>query len=173
MTDRRPTDTTNLDIYGHDTLPWDRPRVALANLDPGENLTWFLGTVGSDGRPHAAGVGALWHDGDVYVVSGPGTRKSKHLAANPACSISVRIPGLDLVFEGTATRVTDTPTLERLAARYREGGWEATVDGDAFTAPYSAPSAGPPPWYLYRFTFDTVYGVAGEEPHGATRWRFA
>ena len=112
-------------------------------------------------------------DGDVYVVSGPGTRKSKHLAANPACSISVRVPGLDLVFEGTATRVTDTPTLERLAARYREGGWEATVDGDAFTAPYSAPSAGPPPWYLYRFTFDTVYGVAGEEPHGATRWRFA
>ena len=173
MTDRQPTETTNLDIYGHATLPWDRPHDALANLDPGENITWFLGTVGSDGRPHAAGVGALWHDGDVYVVSGPGTRKSKHLAANPACSISVRVPGLDLVFEGTATRVTDTPTLERLAARYREGGWEATVDGDAFTAPYSAPSAGPPPWYLYRFTFHTVYGVAGEEPHGATRWRFA
>ena len=45
-------------------------------------------------------------------------------------------------------------------------------EGDAFTAPYSAPSAGPPPWHLYRFTFHTAVGVAGEEPHGATRWRF-
>ena len=42
----------------------------------------------------------------------------------------------------------------------------------AFTAPYSAPSAGPPPWYLYRLTFDTVFGVATAEPYGATRWRF-
>jgi pyridoxamine 5'-phosphate oxidase-like protein len=173
MTDRQPTATTNLDIYGHDTLPWSRPHDALVNIDPSENITWFLGTVGSDRRPHSAGVGALWDDGHIYVVSGLGTRKSKHLATNPACSISVRLPGLDLVFEGTATRVTDTPTLERLAARYRDGGWEPTVDGDAFTAPYSAPSAGPPPWYLYRFTYDTVFGVAGEEPHGATRWRFA
>jgi hypothetical protein len=172
MTDRQPTETTNLDIYGHDVLPWDRPHDALVGLDPSAHITWFLGTVGPDRRPHAAGVGALWDDGDIYVVSGPGTRKSRHLAANPACSISVQVPGLDLVFEGTAPRVTDAPTLERLASRYREGGWEPTVEGDAFTAPYSAPSAGPPPWYLYRFTFDTVFGVAGEEPHGATRWRF-
>ena len=74
--------------------------------------------------------------------------------------------------EGEATRVTDGPTLERLAALYRAQGWPAEVEGDAFTAPYSAPSAGPPPWHLYRFTFHTAVGVAGEEPHGATRWRF-
>jgi len=55
---------------------------------------------------------------------------------------------------------------------YREGGWPATVQGDAFTGPYSAPSAGPPPWYLYRFTIHTAFGVATAEPHGATRWRF-
>jgi hypothetical protein len=46
------------------------------------------------------------------------------------------------------------------------------VDGDALTAPYSAPSAGPPPWHVYRFAFHTVFGVATREPHGATRWRF-
>jgi len=76
------------------------------------------------------------------------------------------------VLEGEATRVTDGPTLERLAALYREVGWPAEVAGDAFTAPYSAPSAGPPPWYLYRFVSQTAFGVAGEEPNGATRWRF-
>jgi Pyridoxamine 5'-phosphate oxidase len=173
MTDRTPIETTNLDIYGNEALPWSRPHDALEGIDPRANMTWFLGTVGSDRRPHSAGVGALWDEGDIYFTSGPGTRKSKQLATNPACSISVQLPGIDLVFEGTATRVTDTPTLERIASRYREGGWEPTVAGDGFTAPFSAPSAGPPPWHLYRFTIDRVFGVAGEEPHGATRWRFA
>jgi len=123
-------------------------------------------------RRRAAGVGALWFDGDLYVVSGPGTRKSRNLAANPACTISAALRGIDLVFEGEATRVTDGPTLERLAALYRAQGWPAEVEGDAFTAPYSAPSAGPPPWHLHRFTFHTAFGLATGEPNGATRWRF-
>jgi hypothetical protein len=105
-------------------------------------------------------------------VSGPGTRKSRNLAANPASTVSVGLEGIDLVLEGETIRVTDGPSLTRLAALYRENGWPAEVEGDAFTAPYSAPSAGPPPWYLYRFTFDTAFGVATAEPHGATRWRF-
>jgi hypothetical protein len=105
-------------------------------------------------------------------VSGPGTRKSRNLAANPACTISAALAGIDLEFEGEATRVTNGPTLERLAGLDRAQGWPAEVDGDAFTAPYSAPSAGPPPWHPYRFTFHTAFGVAGEEPNGATRWRF-
>jgi hypothetical protein len=46
------------------------------------------------------------------------------------------------------------------------------VEGDTFTAPYSAPSAGPPPWHLFRVTAHTAFGVATAEPHGATRWRF-
>jgi hypothetical protein len=118
------------------------------------------------------GLGALWHDGDLYIVSGAQTRKSRNLVANPACTISVVLEGLDLILEGEAIRVTDQPTLEAVARLYREAGWPAQVEGDAFTAPYSAPSAGPPPWQLYRFTFHTAFGVAGAEPHGATRWRF-
>lgn len=80
--------------------------------------------------------------------------------------------GIDLVLEGEASRVTDGPTLEALAAKYRDGGWPVEVEGDAFTAPYSAPSAGPPPWDLYRFTIRTAFGVTTAEPFGATRWRF-
>jgi hypothetical protein len=121
---------------------------------------------------HSAGVGALWLDGDFYLAVGPGTRKARNLAANPACTISVRLEGIDLVIEGIASRVTDQPALERSAQLYREGGWPVEVEGDAFTAPFSAPSAGPPPWYLYRFTFHTVFGVATAGPNGATRWRF-
>ena len=60
-----------------------------------------------------------------------------------------------------------------MAARFHEGGWPAEVDGDALTAEYSAPSAGPPPWNVYRLTVMTAFGVATAEPYGATRWRFA
>ena len=172
MTERAPVDVKNLDQYGNAPLAWSRARDLLA-ANPPQPGTYFLGTVDPDGRPHAAGTGALWHDGDLYVVSGPGTRKSRNLAANPACTISVGLEGIDLVLEGEATRVTDAPTLEALAGRYREVGWPVDVAGDAFTAPYSAPSAGPPPWYLYRVTYHTAFGVASAEPHGATRWRFA
>jgi hypothetical protein len=172
MTDREPTATTNLDRYGFPPLPWTRPHGVLARGSQGPEVTFFLGTVRPDGRPHAAGIGAVWLDGDLYFTSGPGTRKSRNLAANPVCTISARLEGIDLVFEGRATRVTDRETLERAAAVFRAGGWEPEVEGDAFTAPYSAPSAGPPPWHLYRFSFQAVFGVATAEPYGATHWAF-
>ncbi len=172
MTDRAPVEVTNLDRYGSPALPWSRARDRLAAAPAGPEITFFLGTSRPDGRPHAAGVGAAWLDGDLYFTSGPQARKARNLAANPACTISVKLEGIDLILEGEAHRVTDAPTLERAAQLYREGGWPAQVQGDALTAPYSAPSAGPPPWHVYRFTFHTVFGVATAEPYGATRWRF-
>lgn len=172
MTERLPIEVTNLDRYGSPALPWSRPRELLASDTPRPSVTFFLGTVGSDGRPHAAGVGALWLDDALYFTSSPEARKARNLVANPACTISASLEGIDLVLEGNAIRVTDQPTLEAAAARYREGGWPAEVAGDAFTAPYSAPSAGAPPWHLYRLNFHTAFGVATAEPNGATRWRF-
>jgi hypothetical protein len=167
-----PSETTNLDIYGSAALPWSRARDALAADAQGPDTPRFLGTVRPDGRPHAAGIGAIWHEEAVYFVSGPNTRKSRNLAANPACTLAWRLKGLDLVLEGEAVRVTDAATLETVAAAYRDLGWPAQVEGDAFTAPYSAPSAGRPPWHVYRLELRTAFGVASAEPHGATRWRF-
>jgi hypothetical protein len=117
-------------------------------------------------------VGALWVDGKIYFVSGTRTRKSRNLAANPRCAVSVSLTGIDLVFEGTAIRVADRPTLVRLAKRYAAQGWPASVSGAAFTAEYSAPSAGPPPWNLYVVRHSTAFGVSTADPPGATRWRF-
>jgi hypothetical protein len=154
MTD--PISTRNLDRYGHAELPWSRPRDILATDTPEADLTFFLATVRPSGRPHSAGVGAIWVDDALYFTSGPGTLKSRNLAANQACNLSVRLRGMDLVLEGEAHRVTDSSTLERVAAVYRTGGWPAQVEGDALTAPYSAPSAGPAPWYLYRLTLHTT-----------------
>jgi len=172
MSDRQPVETTNLDRYGNEPLPWDRPRDILAVGSLGPSVTFFLGTVGKDGGPHAAGVGAVWFDGDLYFNSGETRRKARDLAADAACTISARLTGLNLIFEGRATLVDDAGLVGRVADVFRAGGWPVEVEGALFVGPYSAPSAGPPPWRLYKFVFDQATGVATAEPFGATRWRF-
>ena len=127
----------NLDIYGNEPIPWSRALAALEApaTKPGESgapNTYWLATIRPDKRPHVAGVGALWVDGRFYFVSGPGTRKSRNLATNPNCVISVILSGIDLVVEGTARIVTDEPTLQHLAKLYNAQGWPASVSGGAF-----------------------------------------
>ena len=170
--DRSPSQTTNLDRYGSDTLPWSRPHDLLAAGPADSRINWFLATSRPDGRPHAAGVGVRWYDGDLYFSSGPGTRKARNLAREPACVLCVALDGLDLVLEGEATIVDDPDLFEAVIARFRDGGWPAEVADGRIVGPCSAPSAGPPPWDLYRFTFHSVFGTATAEPYGATRWRF-
>ncbi|WP_026410891.1 pyridoxamine 5'-phosphate oxidase family protein [Actinomadura oligospora] len=168
-----PVEATDLNIYGDAKLPWDRVAAALDEGLPLMETAVFLGTVGPHGRPHSAGIGAAESEGHLYFTSGPKTRKSQRLEANPACTISMRLPGVDLVLEGDAARTTDQAEIARVAAVYAAGGWPAEQDGDAITAPYSAQSAGPGPWHLFRFTVHAGVGVALAEPFGATRWRFA
>jgi hypothetical protein len=172
---RQSIETKNLDIYGGKPLPWSRARRQLVAVTKGtpksiKGSPW-LATSGPGGA-HLTGIGALWVDDAFYFVSGPRTRKSKNVARDARCAISLSLPDLDLVVEGTARRVTDEKTLKRLARRYVAQGWPArTVDG-AFTAPYSAPSAGRPPWYLYVLTPESAFAVTTAKPYGATRWRF-
>ena len=70
----------------------------------------------------------------------------------------------------------ETKNLDRYG--YAELPWDRPRDVLAVGSPgpdtthFRAPSAGPPPWHLYRLTFHTVFGVATAEPYGATRWRF-
>ncbi|GGN67564.1 pyridoxamine 5'-phosphate oxidase family protein [Nocardia rhizosphaerihabitans] len=168
-----PVDATDLNIYGTDQLPWSRARAAIENGLAALETAQFLGTVGPDGRPHSAGIGATLVGEHFYFTSGPGTHKSRYLAANPACTLSFRFPDdVDLVFEGTAVRTTDHAEIDLVTADYRATGWPAEREGDAVTAPFSAQSAGPAPWHLYRFTVHAAVGVALTDPHGATRWRF-
>jgi hypothetical protein len=115
-------------------------------------------------------VGAVWLDGAYFFTAGAATRKAKNLAHNPRCVIALAARDLDLVVEGEAVKVTDEATLQRLAGMFDD--WQPTVRDGAFYHEYSAPSAGPPPWDLYKFTPTTVFGLATAEPHGATRWRF-
>jgi Pyridoxamine 5'-phosphate oxidase len=172
MTNHEPQATSDLDdTSATETISWKRARDL---LDAGAlaEAASFLGTVRPDGRPHSARIGAAWHDGSVYFQTGQQTRKAQNVEANPACTLSTSLPGIDLVFEGIAQRITDGPTLEAVAAVWRAGGWPAEASGDGIVAPYNAPATGPPPWQVYRVAAQTVFGVATAEPYGSTRWRF-
>lgn len=158
----------NLDAYGNEPIPWSR---ALSQLESRSN-TWWLSTTRPDGNPHCTVVGAIWVDGKFYFSSGDGTRKSRNLAENTNCVLSSSLSGLDVAIEGSAARVSEQATLERIAALYSEHGWPATVSDGALTAPFNAPSAGPPPWDLYEVTPMTAFLLATAEPYGATRYRF-
>jgi hypothetical protein len=43
------------------------------------------------GLPQPSRGGAIWLDGYVYFVSGATTRKSRDLATNPECALSVSL----------------------------------------------------------------------------------
>ena len=172
MTNREPTATTPLDKTSETApLPWKRAR-DLLEAGALADAASFIGTVRPDGRPHSARIGAAWYDGNVYFQTGQQTRKARNLEVNPACTLSTSLTGIDLVFEGSAERITDGPTLEAVAAVWREGGWAAEVSRDGIVAPYNAPGTGPPPWQVYRVAAHTVFGVATAEPYGAARWQF-
>jgi PPOX class probable F420-dependent enzyme len=169
------------DLYGLPLLDWGPIE---ARLDQGVSQapdtggpnrhTCWLATIDRDGSPHVTGVGALWADGAFWFESGDGTRKARNLARDPRCSLSLATHDFDLVVEGKAEKVTDPPAVAAMAERWAAEGWPARVDdtGRALTAEFSAPSAGPPPWFVYRLTPVRATALATTEPGGATRWTF-
>jgi len=136
--------------------------------------TCWLTTIKPDGSPHVTGVGALWVDGAFWFETGAGTRKGRNLARDRRCVLSLALRELDLVVEGSATQVTDPEIVAARAAVWAAGGWPCEVDesGTALTAPFSAPSAGRPPWHVYRIEPTSMTALLTVEPGGATRWIF-
>jgi hypothetical protein len=175
-------DATNLaDLYGLPPLDWTLIRSRLdAGIGQGPGSggpnrhTCWLATINRDGSPHVTGIGALWVDDAFWFETGQGTRKASNLARDPRCTLSVATDDFDLVVEGAASQITDPNTVAVMAARWVAEGWPARVDdsGHAITAEFSAPSAGPPPWFVYRLTPHTATALATVEPGGATRWQF-
>jgi hypothetical protein len=135
--------------------------------------TTWLTTINKDGSPHVTAVGALWLDGAFWFQTGP-THKAHNVERDPRCSIAVSIRDADVVVNGDAAQVTDRDAVARLAKAWADGGWPAELDesGSGITAPFNAPSQGPPPWNVYRIEPRSATVVLGVEPGGLTRFRF-
>jgi nitroimidazol reductase NimA-like FMN-containing flavoprotein (pyridoxamine 5'-phosphate oxidase superfamily) len=179
MVVNEPVAERNLDGYDTPPIPWSKVRAVLdegltqapQTGGPGRHTPW-LATTRPDGTPHVVPLGVLWVDGALYFNAGPNTRKAKNLARNPHCVITVATHPFDLVMEGEAVRVTDEAKLQRVADVFASHGWKPTVRDGALHAEFSAPSAGPPPWYVYEVVPTTVFAFGTAEPFGATRWSF-
>ena len=134
----------------------------------------WLATVNADGSPHVTAVGAIWLDGAFWFQTGAGTRKSRNVERDPRCSVALSIRDADVVIEGDAARVTDPEIVARVAKAWADGGWPAVPDesGTGITAPFNAPSQGPPPWNVYRIAPRSSTVALGVDPGGLTRFRF-
>jgi len=170
------------DLYGLPPIDWADVEHRLArgvsqapHTGGPDRHTCWLATINRDGTPHVTGVGALWFDGAFWFETGDQTRKGKNLARDTRCTLSVATHEFDLVVEGVANKVLDPETVAVMAEQWRAQGWPARVDasGVALTADYSAPSAGPPPWTIYRITARQATALATTGTGGAMRWRFA
>ena len=174
-------DAKNLaDLYDLPLVEWS---AITSRLDDGltqapgtggpDRHTCWLATINADGSPHVTGIGALWADDAFWFETGEQTRKARNVARDPRCTLSLATREFDLVVEGDAHQIRDPEIVARMAALWAEE-WPCRVDetGTALTADFSAPSAGPPPWHVYRITPRAATALAIVEPGGATRWRF-
>lgn len=169
------------DLYGLPLIDWlDIERrlgqgVAQApgTMGPDRHTCW-LATINREGSPHVTGVGALWFDGSFWFETGEKTLKGRNLARDPRCSLSLATREFDLVVEGVAERITDPATVSTMARQWSAQGWPARVDpsGVALTADFGAPSAGPPPWTIYRIEATQATALATTGVGGATRFQF-
>lgn len=167
----------NLDGYGAPPIDWARVEEELDRQQtqapgtggPDRHTTW-LTTINPDGSPHVTPVGVVALNGTWYFTSGPRTHKSRNLARDPRCVASIATHPFDIVVEGSAARVTDAAELTSVAEAFANERWPAEVAGDALTAPYMAPSGGPPPWAVYRIKPTTVFAFSTTESGGATKF---
>ena len=165
------------------TAPWATAEDRLEN--PERPRTYWLATVRDDGRPHVMPIIGMWLEGAFYFVSGEDTQKGRNLAREPRCAVatgSTTLPSLDLIIEGVAAMVTDEELLRRVTEAYRTRmEWPLEVRAGRVNGP-NAPTAGPPPYAVWRISPSSVIGLPGmtgmeqfepEDLPRPTKWDFS
>jgi hypothetical protein len=126
---------------------------------------------------------AFWIDGAMHVVAGEGTRKARNIAADGRCVIattSTTLPSLDIVVEGRADAVTDDDAVRHIAD-VLSANWPLEAKGAKVYGPH-APTAGPPPYTIFRIVPSKVFGLPGmtgmdqfdpADLPKPTRWEFS
>jgi hypothetical protein len=176
---RAPESATPMVEGQTETTPWAVALERLQHPAPGQNH--WLATVRPDGWPHLMPIIAFWIDGAFHFLAGEGTRKGRNLAADGRCVIgtgNMTMPSIDIIVEGRARRVTDEAAVRRLAEEFGGEGWPLEARGSDVYGPHG-PTAGPPPYAIYRLEPTKVFGLPGmfgmfedDRHHKPTRWTF-
>lgn len=134
----------------------------------------WLAAAGSDGAPHVRPILTVWVGRRPYFASGDRSRKSRALSADGRCSLAVGTHLLHIVVEGTAAPVDDAGLLHRVADAYGSVyGWPVDVRGEAlYNEDGGAPTAGPPPWRVWRVEPQRAFAFPADGSLTPTRWIF-
>jgi len=135
---------------------------------------YWLTTVRPDGRPHVTPLIGVALDGAVHFCTGLREQKARNLEHNLQVALTTGsntwAQGLDVVVEGTAVRVADRETLQRLADAFEAkygSVWHFDVGDGAFDT-----GRGSDPAAVFRIEPAKVLAFA-KDPHAQTTYRFA
>jgi hypothetical protein len=138
--------------------PWE----VIERLLMDAQLYWII-TVRADGRPHAVPLVGVWQDGAFAFCTGSQEQKQRNLDANPHVAVTT----------GTAVRVTDAQTLQRLAAawfaKYGDD-WKFEVRDEEFVELSDSGGSTEGGAWVYRVYPAKV--IAFGDAHGQTTYRF-
>ena len=136
----------------------------------GAELYW-LTTVRGDGRPHVTPLVGVWFDDSFVFCTGSDEQKARNLDRNATVADTTGVnswkDGLDVVVEGSTTRLTGGETLKQVADAYREkydGEWDFANDDEVFDPEGNRA-------HVFRVTPIKVIAFA-KSPHGQTTFRF-
>jgi general stress protein 26 len=134
--------------------------------------TYWLTTVRADGRPHVTPLIGIWDGDALYFATGDGEQKARNLAANARVALTTGASelkdGVDVVVEGAAARVGDTPKLEQLSAAWvRKYGedWRFEVRDGGFWHEGGGAAT------VYQVAPTTVFAFRKGGTYTQTRWR--
>lgn len=154
------------------------PHAKATSWDVGQEILqtaeiFWLSTVRHDGRPHVTPLIAVMVDGALFFTTGVGEQKYANLQANPhvvlTTGTNVITEGVDVVVEGSATRVSDDDVLGRVAAAYvRKYGEDWAFDARDGALHHAEGGAA----IAFRVAPVKIFGFAKGGPFSQTRWRF-
>jgi hypothetical protein len=115
---------------------------------------------------------AVWLEGAVCFVSLRQSRKTRNLARNDGCAVTVPGHDLDVVLEGAAHPVHNPARLQKIADLFPvKYPWRhPSVSAGEFYDP--ADTALSNPRRVYAVEPVRVFAFGKEEGFTATRWRF-
>lgn len=128
-----------------------------------KSRNYWVCTTSPDGKPHAAPVWGVWHEGMLYFGTAPASRKGRNLKANPAVVVHLESGDDTVIFEGTIAETQDADLLKQIAVVYNRKYFPNNPETDVV-------SSGP----LFYLKPEKVLAWQEKDfPRTATRWRFS
>jgi general stress protein 26 len=166
----RPDPTAEIDSRFSDPEAGPTPWSATARVLEQAELYW-LTTVRADGRPHVTPLIGVAENEVVHFCTGLREQKARNLEHRTHVALTTGnntwAQGLDVVVEGTAVRVADRETLQRLADAYEAkygSAWHFDVGDGVFGSGEDAAA-------VFRIEPAKVLAFA-KDPHAQTTYRF-